>query len=178
MAKVMNYAKEKIGTLFGLLQNEALSVIAIHSFVLGYNNIARNKEGVIAYPRLQYLFYVLPIVYNMANMNSFLNSTELYTAIMKEPNVILGLQERANKMSVQTFDAINIGFSKKIFDIDKNDFTIFLLRPFTSKKLPLSMSSFKTFDSVKKIQDSAYRLGSIFAKRHDKNIQNDLNIRF
>ena len=164
--------------LFDLMQNDALSVLALHSFILGYHNIARNKVDQRLFPKVEYLFYVLPIVYNYASMIGFLNSNELYTALVKEPSVSLGLQDRANKMVFQTFDALNLAFSKKILDIDKETDTVILLRPFTSKKLPTYLSSLRSYDSVKQIQDSAFKLGSIFAKKHDKNLQLDLNIRF
>jgi len=169
---------EETYNLFELMQNDALGVIAVHSFTLGYYNIARNKEGELKFPKLEYLFFVLPIVYNYSSMLSFLNSNELYTALIKEHSIILGLQERAYKMSKQTFNALNIAFSKKILSIDKDNGTIMLLKPYTSKKLILSISSNNSFDSVKQIQDSAYKLGSVFAKKHEKNIQTSLNIRF
>ena len=164
--------------LFELMQNDALSVIALHSFTLGYHTIAKNRKSEIAFPRLEYLFFVLPIVYNYSAMLSFLNSNELYTALMKEHSILLGLQERAEKMSGQTFNGLNLAFGKKILSINKENGSIILLRPYTARKLVLAMSSNTSFDSVKQIQDSAYKLGCIFAKKHDNNIQNDLNIRF
>jgi len=160
------------------MQNDALAVIALHSFTLGYHNIAKNKKNKVAFPLLEYLFFVLPIVYNYSAMLSFLNSNELYTALMKEHTILLGLQERAEKMTEQTFDGLNLAFSKKILSINKENGTIILLRPYTVRKLKLTLSSNNSFDSVKQLQDSAYKLGSIFAKKHDNNIQNDLNIRF
>lgn len=178
MAKLDILNKGNQHDLFELLQNEVLGAIAMHSFTLGFHNIARNKHMSSKFPELRIMFFVLPIVYNMSTMLSFLNSTELYTAIMKEHSIILGLQERANKMAQQTFNALNLAFSKNILDFNNEDNTVVLLKPFTSKKLPLPVSSLITFDNVKKIQDSSYRLGSIFAKKHEKNIQNDLNIQF
>lgn len=176
--KIFHINSDHSTNLFDLMQNDALGVIALHSFTLGYNLIAKNKQLESKFPKLEYLFFVLPIVYNHSAMLSFLNSNELYTALMKEPAILLGLQERACKMSQQTFDGLNLAFSKKILTINKDSNTIVLLKPFSSKKLILSMASYNTFDSVKQIQDSAYKLGSIFAKKHDKNIQHDLNIRF
>ncbi len=44
---------------------------------------------------------------------------ELYTAISKDKNLTLGLQNTANKMTGQTFDSLNLGFSKGIFTLDK-----------------------------------------------------------
>ncbi len=164
--------------LFELMQNDALGVIALHSFTLGYHTIAKNRKNDVTFPKLEYLFFVLPIVYNYSAMLSFLNSNELYTALMKEHSILLGLQDRAYKMTKQTFNGLNVAFSKKVLSINKQNGTIILLRPHTVKKLALTMSSNISCDSVKQIQDSAYKLGSIFAKKHDKNIQNDLNIRF
>ena len=52
------------------------------------------------------------------------------------------------------------------------------MRGFTVKKLPLPLSMSDSQNSIKRIQDSAHKLGAIFAKRNPKNIQVDLNIRF
>lgn len=178
MIKALDCKQNIENDLFDLMQNETLGTIALQSFTLGYYTISRNRSTEVFFPRLEYMFYVLPIVYNYASMISFLNSNEMYTALLKEPEIILGLQDRANKMVFQTFDALNLAFSKRILSIDKENNTIVLLRPFTSKKLILSMNAYQSYDSVKKIQDSAFKLGSVFAKRHEKNIQLDLNIRF
>lgn len=108
-----NRSLESGHNLFELMQNDALGVIALHSFTLGYHNIAKNKSNKVFFPRLEYLFFVLPIVYNYSAMLSFLNSNELYTALMKEHSILLGLQERARKMTGQTFDGLNLAFSKR-----------------------------------------------------------------
>lgn len=178
MASKLNHRPVTQDGLFGLMQNDALSVIALHSFVLGYHTIAKNRKSDQLDPKLTYLFYVLPIVYNHAAMLSFLNSHEVYTALAKERSIIISLQERANKMVFQTFDGLNLAFSKKILSIDKEQGTISLLRPYSSKKLLLTKSAFLKYDSVKQIQDSAFKLGSIFAKKHPRIIQTDLNICF
>lgn len=173
-----NFSTVEQYNLFELMQNDALAVIALHSYTLGYHIIAKNRKNEIVFPKFEYLFFVLPIVYNYSAMLSFLNSNELYTALMKEHSILLGLQERAYKMTEQTYDGLNLAFSKKILNIDKVNGTIILQKPYTTKKLVLAMSTNTSYDSVKQIQDSAYKLGSIFAKKHDRNIQNDLNIRF
>jgi len=168
----------KQDNLFNILQNSAVGTIALHSFVLGYFNVAKHKEEKETFPRLEYLFYVLPIVFNENSMETFRSSNQLYTALKENNTIILGLQERSNKMSVQTFDALNIAFSKKILTYNKENKTIELLRGYQTKKLPLLLSMNSTENSVKKLQDSANKLGAIFAKRHYINIQTELNIRF
>lgn len=164
--------------LFDLMQNDALNAIAFHSFTRGFHTVAKNRNSPEQFPKLNYMFYVLPIIYNHLSMMTFLNSQELYTALVKEPSIILGLQERANKMSSKTFDGLNLAFSKKVLSIDKSNNTIILLRPFAGRNLQLDISMNNNSNSVKRIQSSAHRLGAIFAKRNDRNIQMDLNIRF
>lgn len=163
--------------LFDLIQNPSVGAIALHSFTLGYYNIAKHKT-IYSYPRLVHMFYVLPLVYNQDSMETLKSSNELYTALIKNSSIVLGLQERANKMSIQTFDSLNLAFSKQIMTFNKEYNTIELLKGFQSKKLTLALSMNNTYNSVKKIQDAAFKIGSIFAKRNEKNIQLELNIRF
>lgn len=162
------------GNLFKVMQNSALGVIAMQSFVLGYYNITKGR-GNANFPKLEYMFYILPIAYNHQSVNSFKRSNELYTALIKEPSIVLGLQERSKKMISQSFDALNVAFSKQILSINKSDGTIELMKGFSAKKLPLfSMKN----DTIREIQDCSYKLGCIFAKKNEKNLQIELNIRF
>jgi hypothetical protein len=161
--------------LFELLQNTAVGAIALHAFTLGYHGVAKHKEG-YPFPKLSYCFYVLPIVYNQDAMDTFRGSNELYTVLIKNSAVILGLQERANKMAEQTFNSLGLAFSKKILTINKEEGTIELCRGFQVKKLPLYLSMNYEDNSVKKIQDCAFKLGCIFAKRNENNIRFELNI--
>jgi hypothetical protein len=102
----------------------------------------------------------------------------LYTAIVKDTSVTLGLQDRANKMAEQTFDSLNLAFSKNILVWEKDDNTISLGQKFKARRMTLLMEMNNTHHTVKQIQDSAHRLGNIFAKKNEKNIQIELNIRF
>jgi hypothetical protein len=172
------YSATTFDSPFDLMQNDALSAIALHSFTWGYHQIAKHKMGQGPYPKLNYMFFVLPLVYNYSALTTFLRSTEVYTALNKEPSVRLGLQARSQKMTQQTFDGLNIAFSKKILGYNEDDSTIILMHGFSSKKLPLTLDAERSYDSVKQIQDCASRVGQIFAKVNEKNIQNDLNITF
>ena len=164
--------------LFDLFQNIALSTVALQSFTHGYHEIARNKPHIPDFPKLNQMFYVLPIVYNHNAMTVFGNSIDLYTAIVKDTSVTLGLQERANKMAGQTFDSLNLAFSKNILVWNKEQETISLGHGFKARRMTLFMEMNNTRHAVKRIQDSAHRLGNIFAKKNEKNIQIELNIRF
>lgn len=175
---ILTNENQENNNLFDLMQNDALSAIALHSFTLGFHFVAKNKEREPNFPKFEYMFYVLPIVYNYSSLLVFQTSQEIYTALNKTPSIKLGLQERASKMALQTCDGLNIAFSKKFLTINKDAGTIELLKPYSSKKLTLYMSSLLLYDSVKQIQDCAHKLGHIFAKRNEKNIQQDLNIVF
>jgi hypothetical protein len=173
-----NIQKIENDTLFTSMQNSALSTIALHGFTLGFFNVAKHKENFNHFPRFTYLFYVLPIVYNQDSMETFKSCNQLHSVLIKDSSIILGLQERANKMSTQTFDSLNLAFSKKILGLNKEDKTIETLKGFQTKKIPLPLSMNDSNNSVKKIQDCAFKLGGLFAKRDEKNIQFELNIRF
>ena len=168
---------KKKDTIFDLLQNSVVGAIAMHSFTLGYYNIAKNREGENKFPSARLFFYVLPIVYNEKAMNTVKSCYDLYSVMLKEKSIILGLQHRATRMTGKTFSSLNMAFSKKILLPNLETGTIDLQKGFLSKKLPLPGSSMSdSLNSVKKIQDCAFRLGGIFAKRSFVNIQSELNI--
>ena len=109
-------------------------------------------------------------------MRTFKSSTELYTALVKNKSILLGLQDRANKMSPQTFDALNLAFNKELLSINEaNEITI---NPEDLRSKISIQATLGRENIVKNIQDTARRLGNMFAKTDDKNIQLELNIRF
>lgn len=164
--------------LYNVFQNVAISTIALQSFIHGYHEIAKNKSEIADHPTLGQLFYVLPIVYNKNAMTVFGTSIDLYTAIIKDTTITLGLQDRANKMASQTFDGLNLGFSKQILKWNSSFGTVELGHGFMARRMTLLLGMNTTMNSVKQIQDCAHRLGNIFAKKNSKNIQLELNIRF
>lgn len=159
--------------LFEILQNPAVGLIAIHSFILGYNNVAKNKGTDQNYPPLAYLFYVLPIVYDSKAVESM--RFELYTTLSSNPSLTLGLQERANKMSSQTFDSLNLGFSKQVLALNQDDYTVAIFEK-TQKDLLMQMRL--DSQTLKDIRTASKKLGNIFAKKDTKMLQLNLNIRF
>ena len=162
--------------LYDILQNVAIGALACHSFVQGYCVLAVSKNNKSNFPKLEYLFYVLPIVYHQDTMKTFKSSTELYTALVKNKSILLGLQDRANKMSPQTFDALNLAFNKELLSINEaNEITI---NPEDLRSKISIQATLGRENIVKNIQDTARRLGNMFAKTDDKNIQLELNIRF
>lgn len=168
-----NITMSKSLNLFDILQNPSIGVIAIHSFIIGYNNVAKVKEGRKNYPSLNQLFYVLPIIYDISSMKSIKN--ELYTTLTENKNLTLELEERARKMSGQTFESLNLGFSKLIFKLNNDDFTIEVEKEYN--KAILDMMKIKS-ESLRNIQTYSKRLGNIFAKKDEKMLQISLNIRF
>jgi hypothetical protein len=164
--------------LFDLLQNSVLGAMALHSFTIGYHGVSKNRELQQVFPRLNYFFYVLPIVYNKRALEVVKGSNELYTVLSKDSTIILELQDRANKMSAMTFSCLNMAFSKGLLTLNKDEGTIELGSVSRGNKIPIPLDFDYETNSVKKIQDCAQKLGAIFAKRDIKNIQFELNIKF
>lgn len=158
---------------FDIYQNTALSVIAIHSFILGYYKVAVNKAEKNNFPPLNQIFFVLPIIYDNKTMNSIRN--ELYTTLTQNKEFTLGLQDRACKMSSQTFEALNLGFSKEIFKLDSDNYYIELNENFSKEFTTKLKFSNKV---ISNIQIYSKRLGGIFAKIDEKKLQIELNILF
>jgi hypothetical protein len=159
--------------LFDILQNPTIGVIAIHSFIIGYNNVAKHKEGKNDFPSLNQLFYILPIIYDINAMKSVKN--ELYTTLTENKTLTLELEERARKMSGQTFESLNLGFSKLIFKLKSENFTVEVNEEYN--KALLDMMKIRV-QSLRDIQIYSKRLGNIFAKKDEKRLQIDLKIRF
>lgn len=159
--------------LFDILQNSTLGLIALHSFVLGYNNVAKQKKNRLNFPKIDYLFFVLPIVYDFKSLKSI--KYKLDTSILDNKELTLGLQNKAQKMSGQTLDSLNMGFSKGILLINKENYTIEFTNGYEKE-----MSSTMKFsnETIKELQIVSKRLGNIFAKKDEKKIQIELNIRF
>lgn len=175
LIKIMNNFRTEFN-LYDILQNIAIGALACHSFVKGYTLVAKNKKNKSSFPKLEYLFYVLPIVYNRRNMGVLKSSNELVNAIIKDKSIILGLQDRANKMSPQTFDALNLAFNKKLLGINKNN--EITISEENLKQEIIIQTSLNRENVIKNIQDTARKLGNMFAKTDEKNIQLELNIRF
>lgn len=162
--------------IYDILQNDALSALALQSFVLGYYKVARSKKS-FPFPTMNMVFFVLPIVYHRKTRDTFKSSNEIYTALANDKSMTLGLQERANKMSNQTLKALNLLFNKSICGIDFEQNGIILKHGFTSKKIKV-LSTLGREDIIRNIQDSSYKLGLIFAKNNNQNLQQNLNIEF
>ena len=169
--KIFKKLKEDIN-LFDIYQNTALGAIALHSFVLGYYKVAINKKGQTNFPPLKQVFFVLPIIYDNKTMTSIKN--ELYTTLSQNKEFTLGLNDRANKMSSQTFEALNLAFSKKILELSE-DYHIVLGNEFYKDFTIKLKYSNKVISDIQKFSK---RLGGIFAKKDEKTIQMDLNITF
>lgn len=161
--------------LFELIQNPVIAAIALHSFTVGYNQKAKLFKKKLLYPKIEYLFFVLPIVYNQRALNVFFSSYSISRVLEKDHAISLGLQERAIKMINQTYEGLNIAFCKNILFIDNSNMTI-QLKYDNGRSIPLS-KNVSDCDLIK-IQRAAKNLGEIFAKTNERNIQNNLNIRF
>lgn len=161
--------------LFELIQNPIVAAIALHSFTVGYNNNAKIFKKQLVYPKIEYIFFVLPIVYNQKALNAFSCSYSIGRVLEKDHTLSLGLQERAVKMIDQTYEGLNLAFCKNLIYLDKSNMTIQPIYD-NGRGIPLPKNS--TDNDLMKIQRAAKNVGSIFAKTNERNIQNYLNIRF
>ena len=74
------------------------------------------------------------------------------------------------------FPALNLAFNKELLSINEaNEITI---KPEDLRSKISIQATLGRENIVKNIQDTARRLGNMFAKTDDKNIQLELNIRF
>ena len=69
--------------LYDILQNVAIGALACHSFVQGYCVLAVSKNNKSNFPKLEYLFYVLPL---------FIAAVFFYVKIFKIVSVIYILE--------------------------------------------------------------------------------------
>lgn len=161
--------------LYDYIQNVTVSSVAIHGFVLGFHNVAVHKENLFStYPKFEYIFFVLPIIYHKKSMEIFKASHSLAKVLDKDKSINIGLQERAIKMVNQTYDALNLSFNKEILSINKESMTVELMESYNKNGLPLTRDN----QSVRNIQRAANNLGNIFAKTDERSVQSMLNIRF
>ncbi|RGU35944.1 hypothetical protein DWW78_10065 [Alistipes indistinctus] len=158
--------------LFDILQNPALGALAIWGFVQGYQEKIQEQKliGKSPIPLLEYVFFVLPVVYNQEMRQLVKRSYKFSTLIEKNENIILDLQERAEKMRLQTLECLNLAFSKKILALDIPNHAIKL---FTTNGIPRNWRG----QYIDEIIISATRLGKFFAQNTEKTIQTTLNIR-
>lgn len=112
---------------FDIVQNVAISAFAMHKFTYSFEATAK-KYDVDLYPKIHYFLPILPLIYHKDSLKQINSSNELYTLLAKHPEFYSSLQHRMNKMSVQTFDAINMGFNKGLLTYNKETHQISSLR--------------------------------------------------
>jgi len=155
---------------FESIQNIAISALALHSFTKGYYDFYINNPKDKQYPKLQYFFYVLPLIYHEDSLNNFYNSNNLYVVLKDYPQISTQLQNRANKMSKQTFDSLNLAFGSGLLSLNKLDSSFFVqLKRLTyiNQKWP--------FD-IDKIIKGSRKLGIMFAKSPEDNLRIKLKV--
>lgn len=137
---------------YEIIQNNALGSIILWNFVNGYYNKAQTG------PIIPLLMTILPLVFHKKIRETLSRKHlhgGLFRAISEDRTLLIGLQQRIEDMSSQTFQSLNIGFASGLIDYNQNNKQIIP----KSKTLP-----FKT--ETKEIQDmqkTAKKLGVWFA---------------
>lgn len=153
---------------YDVIQNAVISSLAFHSFAIGYYSVASKRNNKESSPHIKYFFYVLPLIYHEDSLNHFYKTNNLHVVLNSYPQIATQLQHRSNKMSKQTFDALNIAFSYGLLQFEKETLLIKLVR-----KTPLN--NFVTSD-VQRLLTGSRKLGFLFAKTPDQTLRLRLNI--
>jgi hypothetical protein len=151
---------------FDIVQNVTISALAMHKFTYSFQATAKRFD-LDLYPKTHYFFPVLPLIYHKDSLEQILSSNELYSLLAKHPEFYSSLQHRMNKMSIQTFDALNMGFNKGLLTYNKETHQISALRN------PLVKSYHQ---DILNIFLGANKLGKWFAKTPIEEIQIMLKI--
>jgi len=156
-------------TSFDLIQNVAISSLALHSFTLGYYSVANKRNDKRGnYPSVKYFFYILPLIYHEDSLDNFYQNNNLHRVFAHYPEISAQLQHRANKMSIQTFDALNLAFSTKLLKFNEDHQII--------QQLRLTDIAELWPQDIKKIVVGSRKLGFFFAKTSEQTLRLRFNI--
>lgn len=100
---------------YQVIQNTALSSLALHAFCKTYYNAKDKTAG----PELSLVMPVLPLVFNKKSADSLaeikkITRQKFFGILSDHRDIPVGLQNRMELMADQTFEALNVAFKKKL----------------------------------------------------------------
>jgi len=157
---------------FDVVQNTALSAVAIHAATLQHYQSTARTRGV-AVPGLM---LVLPIILHQPSRMTVAGKVldgSFYKAISEDRAMVVGLQSRMQSMASQSFRAINLAVASGLIGIQRD-----AVAPGTL--IPSRMSeSFKASDhETRSIIAAAKRVGHWLATVQITALCSVLNVRF
>lgn len=154
---------------FTAIQNEALGATILWTFCRHYADNDTAGNG----PQLPLLMPVLPLIFNARATSSLFRRNlvgGLFKAVTEDRTLMLGLQDRMEKMSGQTFGAINLGIAAGILAYDSDSARIISINRFKPEGL--------SFGDANKMRYAAKRLGVWFATMQTSQVALLLRISF
>ncbi len=100
-----------------LIQNTALAMELLHAVILEHYKKNKATTGL----KFPLIFLVLPLLFQKRTTNVLYNKASpgsIYKAISENREIPIGLQNRMEAYFENTFDAISLGLSVKLFAID------------------------------------------------------------
>lgn len=155
---------------YNIIQNSGIGALALHAFVTEFYKTLENRKG----PIIPLLMPILPIVYNRESTERLCKNNRLvssfYNSLSDNRLIPIGLQDRMEKMSSQTFKALNLAFSTSLLDYDKVNSQILPVRNAFVPKIVY-------IDNIKLLKASKL-LGFWFSQLSVEEIMLSLNITF
>lgn len=150
------------------MQNPCLGAVCIWSFVREYWTQKKEREG----PFVGIASCVLPLALHRESASALHGrrfSGGLLNALADDRSLTVGLQDRMESMSIQTFESLQMAFAAKLLELRNDDFTLIPLR----KTLP----EFDRVGAINEMLATASRLGYWFATLPFDQVCNYLRIR-
>jgi hypothetical protein len=156
-------------------QNTALTAFAIHQAVLRFDQHTQGTSGLELFAAI----LIPPLVFHRRTAESLAakQMTEglFFRAITDDRELIVGVQSRVMAMASQTFKAIHLGCSARVFQMHHEP--RIQLVPLI-RSLPQEVDGIRTIAAVRTVFAAAKRLGYCFANTDFAVICAALKVRF
>lgn len=153
-----------------VVQNTGLGAEAIWQATLEVYNCTGRAAGL----PFAAVFLVLPMCFHQRTAKVIASKTKpgaIYKALADDREIIIGLQDRMERLADRTLQSLSISFETKLLTIDQvNDFQLFPLR----RSQPVD----HTTADVKTIMNAAKRVGQTIAELSMIEIMSHLKVKF
>lgn len=154
---------------FDIVQNEVVGFHGLYEFLKEYTEGNKGKG-----PRIQFLFPVLPILFNEESAaviySKNLKPGSFIKVLSEKSDIFSTLQAKMQDQSLQTLKCLNLGIKCGLIGYDPETTRVFIQ---AKKNANIQLSQ-----DYQRILYAAKRLGAWFAKMSEEEILIYLNIRF
>lgn len=152
-----------------IIQNIGIGAISLWHFTYNYQESLHFESA----PKLPILMPVLPILFHKDSLEAIYKrhfEGGFFNTLSEHRDFPAGLQQRMQSMSDQTFESLNLAFSTKLLDYDKELNQVIVI----VRSEPVKIYN----EEIKKIVKGAKRLGRWFSSLSIEQICLYLSIRF